>query len=610
MLLSRTSDLRRDRGWPLAHALVLLALVLGYTLAYRWNTLVPDTARDIVQGLAITGGDWPADGPLIADRWVLSPLWFYLVAALASVAHSPATLALLVGLLAATKIPLAWLLGRRFVGNRGGLLFAALVALPGWTVLEHLVWSHTNFVQATALLALLALARWREAPSDLRAFLALLALGIALQAHPTNLVAALPFVVLLDPARLRGSARGIAVGALALALLGAPSLLHELGNAVELNADVATPFPAPFAALGGMPLLFVQIVLLPQQAPAFLIAPHWPFAALVLRAASGAIVAAGLASVLFELIAGRRRFAGLLVAWLLAAIVLVAMLRPWTPAYMAFAPQLAASALLAFGLASLIRHRSSRAASVVTGAVVVVALAASGTWIAARLRDAESGMQRLPRMALIDVRQPAKGMDPPNVMFTAADHGRVDRAACRGELRAPIAADLAAMLLMGQGAPLVLADCPAESWPVIGAGAGALAGVPLELAERAGLGSDATVASFALVPVARGVHAVPDRRLGYVTAYPPYSFFALPPRSVAQHVELAPGERLLASNLLVFFNPWEPAASVAGAQLAAVARSENTLVYACPDLRQACAVDLSLTARQPDWLQAMVVRAR
>ncbi|HET7842828.1 MAG TPA: hypothetical protein VFL14_01660, partial [Xanthomonadales bacterium] len=135
-------------------------------------------------------------------------------------------------------------------------------------------------------------------------------------------------------------------------------------------------------------------------------------------------------------------------------------------------------------------------------------------------------------------------------------------------------------------------------------------GVPRAFAERAGLASDATLAGFALVPIVRTVRTAPPQRLGFVTAYPPYDYFDLSVERTALAVELVPGERLLASNLLVFFNPWEAEARVDGVLLAPLARSENTTAWACPGPDGGCTIELALLARRQDRLQAMVVRAR
>ena len=323
MLLSERSH-ARERRWRTSRLLLLTALVALYAYAYRWTTFVPDTARDVVQALALLrDGVAPADGPLIAERWVLGPTWFYVVAAFCAVARSTATLALLVGLLAATKIPLAWSVGRRAHGTAAGVAFALLVALPGWTLLEHLVWSHTNLVQATALLALALLLRWRERPGDARAFFALAALGLALQAHPTNLVAAMPFLAMLAPRTLRASLRGIVAGGLALLAIALPSGLHELGAPVAAAAAGASPFPPVAAGLAGLPELLVQVVLRPHQPIAFMLGQRLPVLDVVVQAGSGLLVGIGLAGIALELVAGRRRVAGRIV-WGAAAVSLLA----------------------------------------------------------------------------------------------------------------------------------------------------------------------------------------------------------------------------------------------------------------------------------------------
>lgn len=590
-----------------AQLLVLLALYVAYVALYRYVVIVPDTARDIVQGILVSQEHvFPGAGPLIADRWVLSPLWFYLVAALGLVTRSVVTLTLLVGAIAGLKIPLAYVLGRRVLDARFGMLFAALVTLPSWNVLEHLVWSHTNLVQVCALAACLALWRVHERPGDARWFVALLALALATQAHPTNLVFALALLPLLRATVLRAGWRGVLAGVLAGIVLALPSLLHELPRMAHMGFGVADAHAFSLANLAGAPAIGAKIVLQPWQVLAFLFAQQAPPLGAALSVFSFGLLAlagAGLALAL----ARRDRLALALLAWLALALAFVAALRPWTPAYMAFAPGLIALAAIARGVHAAFAALPARAASAGTTLVAAVALAGCAAFVVERERSAALGEQHLPRMALIDVRKPVERTEPANVLFPVTAQRRAMRAWCRQETSAGVAGDLAAMLLMTQAAPWRLARCDESLWPRLAAQPGALAGYAMSLARELDLPQERMLGPYVLVPVRRAVAAPAAEPIAFLTAYPPHSLRGSAPESLRVAVALAPDELLVVTNLLEFFNPLEATVLLHGRALAPLAASENSRFWACPGAAAPCTLELELRAQRLHWAPAYVI---
>src|SRR5688572_22544033 len=116
----------------LAIPALLLVLVLLHLALFPYATLVTDSGRDLANAYAVAhGGPYPLYGPGLFGHWKLGPVWFWLLSLPLWVFGSITAAACFIGLLAAAKIPLAYLLGRRLLDGRLGLLAALIIALPG-----------------------------------------------------------------------------------------------------------------------------------------------------------------------------------------------------------------------------------------------------------------------------------------------------------------------------------------------------------------------------------------------------------------------------------------------------------------------------------------------
>ena len=170
---------------------VLAALVTLHIALFAFATLVIDSGRDLANAFAVGhGGPYPQYGPSLFGRWQLGPAWFWLLALPLRLFGSITAAALFTGALAAAKIPLAYLLGKRMLDARLGLLAAVLISLPGWSSVGTLVIAHTSVVESAMLATFwLALVAWQERRAGAAAA-ACLMLTLALHAHPTALIAA------------------------------------------------------------------------------------------------------------------------------------------------------------------------------------------------------------------------------------------------------------------------------------------------------------------------------------------------------------------------------------------------------------------------------------
>lgn len=179
----------------------VICLVLVWTAASQFSPTTPDTIRDLFQAYSIASGEsFPLTGPQLAGTLHLGPLWYYILAVPALFFDSWSSLALLAFLLSALKFWLAYELGKKLYSARLGLFLALFLALPSWTSIQMVIWTHTIVLESALLLFLLALRRTVLSPSAANWLLTGFCFSLALHAHPT----VLPYflLVLLAPRTL------------------------------------------------------------------------------------------------------------------------------------------------------------------------------------------------------------------------------------------------------------------------------------------------------------------------------------------------------------------------------------------------------------------------
>lgn len=190
------------------HRLMIGLLILLGCLVMINTSSVVDTARDVYKAWQIAGfSNFALEGPYVGGVFHGGPVWFYLLSIPLFLTPSWVVMNLWVGLLTGMKYALAYACGARLGDRNFGLMWACLLALPDWTSVNYLIFSHTNLVQSTLLLCFYSLVRWQQG-SDRWFLILCLALGLGVHAHPTVYAAgllALPFVL---KSLWRGELRG------------------------------------------------------------------------------------------------------------------------------------------------------------------------------------------------------------------------------------------------------------------------------------------------------------------------------------------------------------------------------------------------------------------
>jgi hypothetical protein len=429
------SSVRRDnvgarsiRTWLIAIALVILTV--GYVSAFPQALLVIDSGRDIANAWSIATGEvFPLAGPGIYGTWSLGPVWYYLIALPFALGGSLTLLALWVGLIAACKIPLAYLLGRHWHGPAGGLLLAALIALPGWNSIGAVIIAHTSVIEAAVLASVLCSVLALDRPSTGRLLLAAIVFSLALHAHPTALVVA-PWLCAAFVSRLRAGKAivPVALGATVFLLPWLPMLVAEaIAGWPMLEATRTFAGEGDFLArsdsvaaatrgllTGWAPLLSRYLV--PSLAPVEAwLALTW-FAALALAGAG-------------QLLAIRRRplLTLALIVNLLAALWLVCVLRPDAPVYMFYAVfPLAAWAAL-HGWHGVLPQRGLWICS--AGLAIIAALLQLGVLLE-RNAVVARGTLPFPGEAVSDVRLPVRDDDWTRFWLPVSEQERAAQVLC------------------------------------------------------------------------------------------------------------------------------------------------------------------------------------
>jgi hypothetical protein len=382
---------RARRREPLVLIVAWLLLAWGCAEVAASTQGSYDTYRDLWFATAIAQAiEFPHTGPVINQTFHLGPLWFYLLAAFATVLPGAKAAYWLTGLVVAARFPLAWIAGRMLDSPRLALWFVAIMAIPGWWTWQLVAVTHTAATECAILLLLVAaLAAWR-APSPWRAVGVAAAATFALHAHPTTL----PFAALalgatawraIAARRLVALPPLVAVPLLAFApYLASDDFTRDLGAIAGYTQSLLAP-QAPLSrfaslvasVLFGAGLFAAHAWLALDLAEAWMVAAlPWALAALAVSAS----LRAGLAPRL-------GRIAGAALALFLAQCVFLLLARPISPYWMTFAlyPP------LALGIAALAasHRRSARASLGAALGIGAIALATTtlGLALLARFED-------------------------------------------------------------------------------------------------------------------------------------------------------------------------------------------------------------------------------
>ena len=391
-----------------ADAAVVAAFMAIHIASSYFGAAGPDTTRDVAAALAIRDlGALPLQGPLLAGTSHLGPLWFYLLSLPMLVSRSWLGVAVFVAVISSLQFPLAYAAGRRLIDRRFGLLWCALLALPGWASFQLVGFSHTNLVPTCSMLVLYALVRLAQQRQARWLVAAAAAFSLALHAHPTTIVLApIIAIVALLAMPSGGALLRWSVPAILVALLPfAPLLADRTAAAAPLIAQAAVYASSTMHAsnlLGTGPLLWAMLADGPRiVADAFLaMAPGVPAAATI------AVLALELAALAGLLFAARRQPLPVATALLatVAAAALIAWLRPATPFYMTYALLPLVAALAALGLYGLCAGLHERGAALLRG-IVGLALLLHAAFAAGIAATIASGDVVLDVASRLDVKQ-------------------------------------------------------------------------------------------------------------------------------------------------------------------------------------------------------------
>ena len=482
---------QRIRAAGLATIALLTTLFVLHAALFAYATLVTDSGRDLANAWAVGhGGPWPHYGPELFGRWQLGPVWFWLLALPLRVAGSITATAVFVGILAAAKIPLAYLLGQRMLDTRLGLIAALAISLPGWDSVGTLVIAHTSVVESAMLATFwLALAGWQERRAGM-ATAACLMLALAMHAHPTTLIAT-PAVVLamwravLVPRRWCWLMAGMAVFVLPFlpALLAemrsgwpqAGASLAYLGEA-DIGARLAR-LPSVLWALLTGGAWFASRFLLPSPAAALWWLAH---ATLLGLAALGALRIV-LGATGQEGALSPRRWLWIVTLWSAAGIVFIALLRDAVPTWMVYCLAPFGAFALALGWHGLLHER--RGVNAVLAVACVSALGIGLALLHQRVALEDSGQIRLPGGSIGHIATPHAIPSADSPWLSVRQFDALARYACTAPGRLALHGDLAATFDFAQGVATRL-HCPPGQLPRLG-GIEAdrhLAGIPIALA--------------------------------------------------------------------------------------------------------------------------------
>ena len=599
-----------SRARALGGAALLAAIVALHVAGYAFTTTITDTARDVGEAWRIVHeAAWPLRGPQIGQRWSLGPAWFYLLAPVVAFARSMTAVAWMVGALAAIKFGLAWQLGRLMLDARFGLLFAFVLALPGWASLEHVVFAHTNLAgTATLGFALAAFAAWRR-PHAARYLLAGIALALALHAHPSAVLLA-PAALLAAgaaPSTTRTVMPRLALLGLGFVLPFVPMLFAEAregwpafarSGEYLAHADFgarAARIPSVLAGTWVAPIVLVRDFLLPDVAG---LRAGWVLG----MSGLGMLALVGLAR-------SWRQSDRATLLFAIAAVTAtgaVALLRETIAFYLV----LPALPLVAAAVALALRRAAPRHQAWLIGGVGVFALAANAALIWHRAEQAALGEQWLPRATLVDVaRWPVP--DPIPVDYLPVAY--VDRVwvplLCGDPAPVALHGDIAAQLELAQALPLVFGCDSGATLPLVGGldGPGA-AGFPVGLMQRAQFATPAHAYGHALLTTVTPVHPPRGVRLGLHDAYPPHPFAYALDEHIVIESRSGPSARLAITELNpAFVATADPRVRANGVLLVPIARSAATRIYHCVSCTTPVAWTLELESGELDWLDVFFI---
>lgn len=571
-------------GWS-----CVFVLIAGYVVAIGHGVVTIDVARDLYWGQRIALGEaLPLVGPPVGTTTLLGPVWYYVVASVLALSGSLTTYFLLMGLLAASKFAIAYVVGQRWLGPAFGTSLAVASAAPGIASYQMLGIGHPWFVEAALWWATWCALRLHAAPDQKRWAVGLgAAAALALHAHPTAIVL-LPWALVVTVALpTRDRLRALITSGLAAFAVFSPLLFAMAFPALALHsaADNAVG-PSGIGgsiigAAGIAPnLLWVQAknifdsLLVDGFLGTGLALLVW---AVVLISTVIGIVMASMTARLCRTLIGSL----LTLVWTVAAL---ALLRNHTPFYMVFVALLPLSAVFAVAWAALLGDGTlwRRALwSSVIAAVVALHIA-----VAAGLVSIASAGQVNSYLPLHSNMQDVSTTAHNESVLAVTTRDALARWLCAQTDTVSLHGDIASAFDVGLHVDTDLACRHKRRSDNAGGRYRPYVGLPLSVWQQAGLQATDTIGAYAL--------ASANLVLSRASSLPEVSGRRYPPRfdlmlAAARQEEwsivaaVPSNHVVIVSSLLPTLPLFSATAEVNGRQQAAIATFANTAIFRCTD---------------------------
>jgi hypothetical protein len=127
---------------------------VGMRHRYVFSLAIADSTRDVDPTYQSSAGkSFPLEGPVFGGAMLGGPAWFYLLAIPLVIHKSWLAVAFFAGTIAGLKFTLAYTCGRGLVDRRFGLIWALVLALPGWSTIEQVAFTNVNVAETCVLAA-------------------------------------------------------------------------------------------------------------------------------------------------------------------------------------------------------------------------------------------------------------------------------------------------------------------------------------------------------------------------------------------------------------------------------------------------------------------------
>jgi len=584
-------------AWP--HWLVIGPLMLLGCLVMLNTSSVVDTARDVYYAWQIANGsEFPLEGPYVGGVFHGGPVWFYVLALPLVITPGWIVMNVWVGLLTGLKYVLAYSCGSRLMNRHFGLAWACLLALPDWTSVNYLIFSHTNLVQTMLLFSIYSLVRWQQGST--RWFLLLcLSLGLGIHAHPTVYAAGLLALPMATRSLWR---RELSVwlllgGALTFFLPLLPYLVSQQMQQwpdLQSGAGYFQSQPLWMNLLGFFDVMRGALLDGPVVALRHLLGLQgaWFFLA---AAVVGVIHVGGLGLALRAIVLSDPGRVGL---WLLVStlvcIAAVALVRDVTPFYQTFVIYPPFYGLVAWGWCRGVSgfNRS-------LWFLVPAALVSLGGFYFATLQMGREGALQIPQTTLMDVRTHQLSEYTDTIYYPGWGREQLAAFIC-GEERPLTFHGFASLVLEQSYALEARMRCDTDAVFLGGKSAGKhYLGVShrdaAELAIRSGL----SLGSMDLFEVSQVVAPGPPMPVPRGDVYPPRPYVWNEPSETTLRFQAGAEEMIAVTNLYHYWMPYTFSVRLNGQTAEPVFKSMVNAYYACTDCTPGTDQHWSVTIKAP-----------